>query len=106
MNKIQQALEYKPYIGDKTDNEGNRICYEKAWFCNTDKIIHQNEKSYFRCNHCISEIDKLEYEALKRLEFLIDGYFIHCLGEFYSKLSTERICELYNVKMKYFKPWL
>lgn len=50
--------------------------------------------------------EKLEYEALRRLDFLIDGYFIHCLENKFSKLSTERICEIYNVELKYFRPWM
>jgi len=45
-----------------------------------------------------------EFEAKKRLEFLIDGYFTHCLGTLFSKISTERLCEIYNVEMEYFRP--
>ena len=44
-----------------------------------------------------------EYEAKQRLKWLIEGYFIHCLGSLGSKMSTERICELYNVEMSYFR---
>ena len=44
-----------------------------------------------------------EYEAKQRLKWFIDGYFIHCLGSLFSKMSTERICELYNVEMSYFR---
>ena len=45
------------------------------------------------------------YEALKRLEWFINGFFIHGLsGEMMSKLSTEQICEIYNVDISYFKP--
>ena len=44
-----------------------------------------------------------EYEAKQRLKWFIDGYFIHYLGSLFSKMSTERICELYNVEMSYFK---
>ncbi len=46
-----------------------------------------------------------EYEAKKRLEWFIDGYFIHCLGSSFANLTTERICELYNVELDYFRPY-
>lgn len=44
-----------------------------------------------------------EFEAKRRLEWFIYGYFIHCLGSLFSKISTERICELYNVELSYFR---
>lgn len=48
-------------------------------------------------------IEKLEYEATQRLKWFLDGYFIHGLGKLFSKISSERICELYNVELNYFK---
>ena len=54
----------------------------------------------------MNQEDKWEYEALRRLDFLISGYFIHCLENKFSKLSTERICEIHNVELKYFRPWM
>lgn len=47
---------------------------------------------------------ELEYEAIKRLEWFIEGYFIHYLGDLFRKIPTERICELYNVELQYFRP--
>ena len=44
-----------------------------------------------------------EFEAKQRLKWFIDGYFIHNLGSLFSKISTERICELYNVELSYFR---
>lgn len=28
------------------------IAYEKAWYCNTNKLIHKSEKDYLNCVHC------------------------------------------------------
>jgi len=45
------------------------------------------------------------YEASKRMEWFINGYFIHCIpSSMWSTLTTERIVELYNVEMEYFRP--
>ncbi len=44
-----------------------------------------------------------EFEAKKRLEWFLNGYFIHNLGKLFKTISTERICELYNVDLSYFK---
>lgn len=51
-------------------------------------------------------INRMEYEAKQRLKWFIDGYFIHNLGSLFSKVKTERICELYNVEIGYFRPWV
>jgi len=49
-------------------------------------------------------IDNLIYESRQRLEWFIYGIGIHGLSpELFSKLSTERIVELYNVEMSYFR---
>jgi hypothetical protein len=48
-------------------------------------------------------IDNLIYESQQRLKWFINGIGIHGLSpELFSKLSTERIVELYNVEMSYF----
>jgi len=48
-------------------------------------------------------IDELIYESQQRLNWFIDGIGLHGLTpELFSKLSTERIVELYNVEMSYF----
>ena len=44
-----------------------------------------------------------EYEGKQRLKWFIDGYFIHSLGSLFSKISTERICEIYNIDLDYFR---
>lgn len=50
-------------------------------------------------------IDEQLYEANQRMKWFIDGYFIHCIPSYmWSKLTTERIVELYNVEMDYFRP--
>lgn len=106
MNRVTEAVEFKVTIWGKFDKNNEQMCYEVAWYCNENKSIHSNLKSTLNCKCCKPTQDKIEYEALKRLEFLVNGYFIHCLGSQFSKLSTERICELYNVKMNYFRPWV
>ena len=50
-------------------------------------------------------IEKVEYGATQRLKWFLDGYFIHGLGKLFSKISTERICELYNVELNYFRKY-
>ena len=83
-----------------------KTTYEKSWYCNTNKLIHTNPKSYLKYPHCVSILDKMEYEAIQRLKWFIDGYYINNLGSLFTKLTTERICELYNVELKYFRPWI
>ena len=50
-------------------------------------------------------IDEQIYEANKRMEWFIDGYFIHGIpSSMWSKIPTRRIVMLYNVEMEYFRP--
>lgn len=47
------------------------------------------------------------YEAQQRIHWFIDGIGIHGLStEVFSYLSTERLCELYNVEIEHFRPHL
>jgi hypothetical protein len=48
-------------------------------------------------------MNEIGFEARQRLKWFIDGYFIHNLGSLFHKLSTERICELYNIDINYFR---
>lgn len=51
-----------------------------------------------------SEIEDMIYESQKRLHWFIYGIGIHGLTpELFSKISTERLCELYNVELEFFK---
>lgn len=52
----------------------------------------------------MEKIIRMEYEAKKRLEWFISGYYIHNLGSLFSKIPTERICEIYNVDIEFFRP--
>ena len=50
-------------------------------------------------------VDEQLYEAKQRMRWFINGYFIHCIpSSMWSILTTERIVELYNVEMEYFRP--
>jgi len=50
-------------------------------------------------------IDEQLYEANQRMKWFINGYFIHCIpSHMWFNLKTERIVELYNVDMEYFRP--
>ena len=50
------------------------------------------------------DVDAALYEARQRCFWYIDDYFLHGLSvELFSGLSTERICEIYNVDIQYFK---
>lgn len=106
MNKVLEKVEFKAVIKDKFDKDTNQLYYENNFYCQTNYSIHHNLKNALKCNYCTPILDKIEYEALKRLEFLITGYFTHCLGSLFSKTSTEKLCELYNIKLNYFRPWL
>jgi hypothetical protein len=49
-------------------------------------------------------MEELIYETKQRLSWFIEGIGIHGLSpELFSALSTERLCELYNVEIEYFK---
>ena len=50
-------------------------------------------------------IEEMLYEANQRMKWFIDGYNIHCIPAcLWANLTTERIVELYNVEMEYFRP--
>jgi len=49
-------------------------------------------------------MDRLVYEAQQRISWYIQGIGIHGLSpELFSKMSTERIVELYNVDINFFR---
>jgi hypothetical protein len=44
------------------------------------------------------------YEAYQRVKWFIYGIDIHGLSpELFAKIPTERLCELYNVELTYFR---
>lgn len=46
------------------------------------------------------------HEARQRCFWFIDGYFMHGLSvELFAKMSTETICEIYNVDIRQFRPY-
>jgi hypothetical protein len=50
-------------------------------------------------------MEKMFYETQKRVEWYIRGIGIHGLTpRLMSSLSTERICEIYNIELEYFRP--
>lgn len=105
ITKVEGIVNFKAPVG-KFDKQGNPLYYDVSFFCNENKTIHSNVKSTLNCRHCVAEEDKAEYEAKKRLEWFINGYEQHNLGNNFKNISTERICELYNVELKYFRPWI
>ena len=49
-------------------------------------------------------MDDLVYESEQRIKWYIQGIGLHGLSpELFSKLTTERIVEIYNVDMSYFR---
>ena len=45
------------------------------------------------------------YEAMRRSEWFIDGFGKTGLTpEIFANLPTERICEIYNVEISFFRP--
>lgn len=50
------------------------------------------------------DVDAALYEARQRCYWYIDGYFQHGLTpEIFSNMTTETICEVYNIEIDYFK---
>ena len=50
------------------------------------------------------QVEAKIYEAKQKGNWFIDGIGIHGLTpKLFSGLSTERLCELYNVELSYFK---
>lgn len=43
------STEWNPGFYDKW---GNFYPYEKKWYCNKNKVIHQSEKEKNNCQHC------------------------------------------------------
>ncbi len=39
---------YTPY--------GERVYYEKRWYCNETKTIHGNEKEFLNCKYCNDKV--------------------------------------------------
>jgi hypothetical protein len=49
-------------------------------------------------------VDDALYEAKQRCFWFIEGYYIHGMSvEIFKNLSTERLCELYNVDIDHFR---
>ena len=42
------------------DKWNNFIPYEKKWYCNHNKVIHQSEKEKNNCKHCIEYENKIK----------------------------------------------
>ena len=106
MCKVDKLINYKPSFVKYTDEGEKEIFYDVSFYCDANKLIHPNLKSVLRCDKCASVLDKLEYEAIQRLKWFIDGYFVHNLGSSFSSMTTEDVCKTYNIKMSYFRPHL
>jgi hypothetical protein len=108
MERIKEYVEYKPLCkttyNEKTDNYED-IYYETSFYCLENKIIHPNLKSALKCNDCFSELERIEYEAVKRLEWFTENYVKLNLDGNFSKMSTEDICKKYKLNIRNFKPW-
>ena len=48
------------------DKWNNFIPYEKKWYCNHNKLIHQSEKEKEKdnCSHCKKEKNELVYKII------------------------------------------
>jgi len=52
------------------------------------------------------DLEESLYEAKMRCEWFINGYGLHGLtAEEFKYLSTNRLCELYNIDISYFKKY-
>lgn len=56
MAKKENIKDWQPgretWIGKGENRKRQWVPYEKAWFCNTNKIIHNNEKQVLSCKYC------------------------------------------------------
>ena len=51
------------------------------------------------------EFEKRFYEAQQRINWWTNGIGVHCIpSKLFMNMPTERIVELYNVDMVYFRP--
>ena len=51
------------------------------------------------------EFERRFYEAQQRINWWINGIGVHCIPcKLFMSIPTERIVELYNVNMNYFRP--
>lgn len=48
----------KPWNPGYYDKWNNFIQYEKKWYCNHNKQIHQSEKEADKCPHCKDDQNK------------------------------------------------
>lgn len=104
--KVEELVNYAPTFQRVVDGEVEEFLYETAFYCNHNKLIHQNLRQVLNCENCVTKLDLMEYEAIQRIKWFTEGYFIHNLGSLFSKTPTEYICEKYNIKMSYFRPHL
>jgi hypothetical protein len=81
------------------------VPYEKKWYCEENKIIHGSIREFTSCNSCISEIDRIEFEFLKRLQYMLENYEQKFYKTDFSKISTEQLCQTNKLKISQFKPW-
>ena len=65
MSKIQENINWKPEIYNKFDNDDNQLYYEKSWFCDYNKTIHQSIKNYINCTYCVTEEERLKFSTKK-----------------------------------------
>jgi|688.fasta_scaffold94519_8 hypothetical protein len=105
MSKISKLIDYNPSYLKYSNGFEETFFYEVSFYCEPNKLIHPNLKTVLKCNKCITKLDKMEYEAIQRLNWFLDNYFNYNLENF-SKLKTEEICEKYNIKINYFRPYL
>lgn len=65
---IQDDKEFNPtwQQGIKTGE------YEKAWFCDTDKVIHRRLKERLNCLKCTPLWVREQYEAQQRMKAILN----------------------------------
>lgn len=55
-------------------------------------------------NISTTSLNEWRFEQKKRLEWWCSGINIHCIPFYlFINISTDRLCELYNVELNYFK---
>ena len=55
-------------------------------------------------NISTTSLNEWRFEQKKRLEWWYSGINIHCIPFYlFINISTENLCELYNVELNYFK---
>lgn len=108
------------YIKEMQEKQAQEIITRNQNLSHKEIILLIEEESSIRLEYAIELFDKFKhlipnfylattiedkfFEAEQRLHWFINGKNIHCLSvSLFTNLTTQRLCEIYNVEPSYFK---